>query len=119
MKLTLKNNDRDPIHVMDTFVEQDYEILVVDDTGKEAKRTNFGRHLVEDERKADRAILLLIEPGQQVEASVDITKIYNLTEPRLYYVRVMRWLLPESDDKIDPKIVEMAVSNPCAFTLVE
>ena len=118
VRLTLKNNYRDTLRVMDSSDEQDYNVLVVDSTGKEARRTNFGRRLL-DEEKHFRSILVLVRPGDQVEASVDVTKIYTLTGPRPYYLRVTRTLLPESDDKMDSKVVEKAVSNPVEFTLVE
>jgi len=107
VKLSLKNVSRDPVRVLDTFDEQDYEFLVVDGSGTEAKRTDLGRHLIEDEKRAFRASLRLIEQGETVEASIEVTKIYELTEPRTYYVRVMRTLLPASD-KADPKTVEKA-----------
>lgn len=116
--LSLKNGSRDTIRVQDTSVEQDYEILVVDGSGTEAMRTDLGKHLMQEE-KHFRAILVLIKSGDEVEAAVDITKIYDLKEPKTYYVRVMRTLLPESDDKIDPRVVERVVSNPVAFTVVE
>jgi hypothetical protein len=118
VSLTLNNISGDTIRLTDTFKEQDYEILVVDSAGKEVKRTDFGRRLRE-ERKDFRRVLVLLNPGEKIEAEVEITKLYDLTEPKTYYARVMRTLLPESDERADPKVVEKAISNPVAFTVVE
>ena len=92
----------------------DYELLVTDHLGKEALRTEFGKHLVEDERGGS-ARSQELQSGEEIEQTLDITKIYILKTPGKYFARVMRVVMPEA------KIVgcEKAVSNTVAFTIFE
>lgn len=114
LTLRLRNVSSGRGYVLDTLDEQDYEIRVTDQAGKEVERTSYGRHLAEDERGGS-AKPREIEPGTEAIAKIDVSKIYALTKPGRYFARVTRVVAPDAPSKF----VEKAVSNPIAFIVVE
>jgi len=89
----------------------DYELKVVDGSGKEAQRTEYGL--------AEHSILYAssvdLEPGQEDKTTLELTKVYVLP-PGKYYARADRkaiWGTVEEYHTFEEK----AFSNPVEFTI--
>ena len=114
LTIRLKNVSSRRGHFLETGTYADYDLLVTDEAGGSVPRTDYGRHLAEDERWGS-AILQEIQPDGEVEKSIEVTKVYDLSKPGKYYARVTRVVSAEA--RIDG--CEKAVSNPVAFTITE
>jgi hypothetical protein len=111
--IRLKNVSSRPGHFLETGAYRDYEVLVSDQFEQEALRTEYGKHLVEDERWGS-AKLHELQAGEEIEQTLDIAKIYAL-RPGRYFARVMRVVVAEG--KIEG--CEKTVSNVIAFDVIE
>jgi hypothetical protein len=124
IKLISKNIWYDTVTVSDYGAEVDYELIVVDSSGREVPRTRLGDQLFRGEYVLLRTAIIYLEPGQEIRAEIDVTKIYQLTEPGTYYMWATRDPFPGSPD--EPKLtgdlsklpIERAFSNPVQFTIV-
>jgi hypothetical protein len=124
VKLASKNVWYDTVTVSDYGAEVDYELIVVDSSGREAPRTPLGDQLFRGQYVLLRTAVTYLEPGQEIRAEIDVTKIYQVTQPGIYYMWATRDPLPGSPD--EPKLtgdlsklpIERAFSNPVQFTIV-
>ncbi len=124
VKLVSKNIWYDTLIVSDYGSEVDYELVVVDSSGKELRRTRFGNQLFLGQYVLLRTAVTYLEPGQEIRAEIEVTKIYEVTQPGTYYMWATRDPLPGSPDEPTPtgdqskRPIERAFSNPVQFTIV-
>jgi len=129
VKLRLRNVSGTRVSVVSTADDIDYELLVTDATGAEARRTSHGRALFQDEFEAFRSVGLELDPGQEIQVALDITRIYELKQPGTYYLQAARThILPDastprpnayshSNRDAGKEPIEKAVSNKVQFTV--
>jgi hypothetical protein len=124
IKLVSKNIWHDRVMVTDYGAEVDFELIVVDSTGKEAPRTRLGDQLFRGDYVLLHTTVTYLEPGQEIRAEIEVTKIYDVTQPGTYYVWATRDPLPGSPDEPTPtgdqskRPIERAFSNPVQFTII-
>jgi hypothetical protein len=124
IKLVSKNIWYDTLIVSDYGSEVDYELIVFDSSGKELRRTRLGNQLFLGEYVLLRTAVTYLEPGQEIRAEIEVTKIYEATQPGTYYLWATRDPLPGSPDELAPtgdqskRPIERAFSNPVQFTIV-
>jgi hypothetical protein len=124
VKLIAKNIWYNTVTVSDYGAEVDYGLIVVDSLGKEAPRTRLGNQVFRREYILLRTAVTYLEVGQEIRAEIDVTKIFQLTQPGIYYMWATRDPFPGSPD--EPKLtgdlsklpIERAFSNPVQFTIV-
>jgi hypothetical protein len=123
VKLTSKNIWYNVVTVSDYGPDLDYELIVVDSSGKELTRTAYGNRLFRGEYVLLPTMVAELEPGQEIRAEIEVTKIFHVTQPGTYYMWATRDLFPGSPD--EPKLtvdqsklpIERAFSNPVQFTI--
>jgi hypothetical protein len=124
VKLVAKNIWYNVVGVSDYGSDVDYELIVVDSSGKEATRTPYGDRLFRGGYVLLRTMLIYLEPGQEIRAEIEVAKIYQLTQPGTYYTWATRDPFRGSPDEPTPtgdasKLpIERAFSNPVQFTIV-
>jgi hypothetical protein len=124
VKLVSKNVWYNVVTVSDYGADVDYELIVVDSAGKEAPRTAAGERLFRGEYVLLRTMPAYLDPGKEIRAEIDATKIYQLTQPGTYYMWATRDPFRGSPDEPTPtgdvsKLpIERAFSNPVQFTIV-
>ena len=122
LKLRLKNVSSGVVRMANNYAEFDYELTVTDSSGKEPPRTEFGRKLLRGEVILLHSESLDLQPGQQVDASLGITQVYQLSQPGTCYARAVRRAIfsppPEPRSADGRLIVEKAFSNPVQFTII-
>jgi hypothetical protein len=124
VKLISKNIWYNTVTVSDYGADVDFELIVVDSAGKEVPRTAAGDRLFRGEYVLLHTMLAYLEPGQEIRAEIEVTKIYQVTQPGTYYMWATRDPFPGSPD--EPKLtgdlsklpIERAFSNPVQFTIV-
>jgi hypothetical protein len=102
---------RDPGRIPETLDEWDYEFVVTDSSGKEARRTDYGRQMAERDR-GGRRIDRTIEPGGEIRKTFNLDRFYTFNEPGRYYVRAARTVVPANGTA-----AEKAVSNIATFVV--
>jgi hypothetical protein len=113
-KLRLKNISARTVRMVDSGYT-DYDVTVADGSGKEPPLTEFGKRL--PEMPILRSVGLDLEPGQEVQVTLEITKLYQLS-PGTYYARVDRHtIVPELAEEFG-KVDEKAFFNPVQFTIL-
>jgi hypothetical protein len=113
--MRLKNTSSDVVEYVEISPEMDYDLAVFRQDGSPAPRTGYGRRLAESERWAGRRISRSLAPGEEATETVEITKLFDLAHPGKYYARVSHVItrIPQTP------AVEVAFSNPVAFTITE
>ncbi len=89
IKLRLRNVSASSVTVVATANDVDYELFVTNAFGKEMDRTPLGKGIFQGVEQS-RASMRHLDPGQEIEAQIDVTRIYNLKQPGTYYVQVLR-----------------------------
>jgi hypothetical protein len=124
VKFQLKNVFSAAIRITDAWASYDYELVVTDASGKEPPRTALGLKILRGDYTLLRSIGLDLDPGEQIEASIDIATIYLLTQPGTYSVRAMRNKIlgdaAEASSRNHNELarsVEKAASNVVQFTI--
>jgi hypothetical protein len=124
VKLISKNIWYNVVTVADNSTDIDYELIVVDSSGKELTRTPYGDGLFRGEYVLLHTGVSYLEPGQEIRAEIEVTKIYQVTQPGTYYMWATRDALPGSPDEpkltVDPSKlpIERAFSNAVKFAVV-
>lgn len=92
LKLTLVNTLFTILEFEETYAIYDYRVVVQDAEGHEAPFTELGKQLRTPGYRPPiyRAVNVELLPGQQREAALDLTKLYDLTQPGQYTVRASR-----------------------------
>jgi hypothetical protein len=116
LKLLVKNVTQKTMTVVDNGVYNDYELVVTDASGKEPPKTEFGRSLAE-EATAVRSTTRDIEPGEVIQAALEITRIYDLKMPGVYYVRADREVWDDTPVQ-NRTFLAKAFSNPVEFRIL-
>jgi hypothetical protein len=116
LKLRLKNVTSKVIRVGDSGFDTDYDLDVADRSGNVVARTDFGRSLLDGVllRSTSRDIA----PGEEVPAELEITRIYDLRLPGLYYARAVFRAMSAEDPEDNKRFAEQAFSNPVEFTIL-
>jgi hypothetical protein len=115
IKLRLKSLSYRSVKLSDTWLEHDFQINVVDADGKEPPRTKFGQHSFLPETLL-RSTWLYLDPGQELQATIEITKVYQLTHAGVYSIRASRIVAPESKEDAAAG-VETGFSNTVTFAI--
>jgi hypothetical protein len=126
MSLRLRNGSSGAVRIADTSWEYDYELVVTDASGKEPPRTELGRKLLAGDYVLLHSESVDLKSGQEIEASLDVTRIYQLIQPGTYYARATRSrVFPDSADEATlsstsggPRPVEKVFSNSVQFTVL-
>jgi hypothetical protein len=124
VKLVSKNVWYNVVTVSDYGADVDYELIIVDTAGKEVPRTAAGDRLFRGEYVLLHTMPAYLDPGQEIRAEIEVTKIYQLTQPGIYYMWATRDPLPGSPDEtkltgdLSKLPIERAFSNPVQFTIV-
>ena len=124
LSLLLKNVSSALVTVGDSRPEYDYDLTLTDGSGKELPRTALGDQLFRHEYSILHSDSHDLEPGQETKAEIEITRIYQVTQPGTYYMRAVFhaiWSdLPGESKPVDEskRPTEKAFSNPIQFTVV-
>jgi hypothetical protein len=124
VKLLLRNASSTLVSVGDSRPEYDYDLTVTDGSGKELPRTALGNQLLRHEYSVLHSDSHDLEPGQEIEAEIEITRIYQVSQPGTYYMRAVFhaiWSdLPGQSKSVDEskRPTEKAFSNPLQFTVI-
>jgi hypothetical protein len=125
VRLALKNVSSKVVSIGDTSPEYDFELAVADSAGKEPPRTALGNRMRAGKFVLLRSNRIDIEPGQEVVSEIDVTKIYEITQPGTYFLRAdHRNILPDPDAAHNSTVeeskrpIEKAFSSPIQFTVV-
>ena len=108
---TLRNISTEVGQVYVTMDDWDYDFVVVDSSGKQVAKTEYGRWLADGERMG-RVLTVDVPPGGEIRKEFDLARLYVLKEPGRYYVRAVRAIAPESGT-----VAARAVSNPVGFAI--
>lgn len=100
-------------------------MIVADGKGNELKRTAFGNRLYWGKYVLLRTDAHDLEPGEQIASQIELTRIYEVTQPGTYYARASRGRTsPDLDEEAKSTVEEekrpiaRAFSNPIQFTVV-
>jgi hypothetical protein len=121
VKLVSKNLSSKVVEVADAIPELDYELVVIDSSGKKLPPTafldrmlhtnyNYGAHSPRHEMK----------PRQEIRSEIEVTRLYQVNRPGVYYMWAMR---EPFDDQGRPPFeeskrpIERAFSNPIQFII--
>jgi len=122
VKLVLRSVWYRVVNVSDISPGNDYELVVVDSSGNKLSRTRYGDQLFRGEYVLLHTDLAYIEPGQEIGSEIDVTKIFQLDQPGIYYLWAIRGgIWPDPDDFVKPTVdspIEKAFSNPVRFAIV-
>jgi hypothetical protein len=116
IKFRLKNVSLRQARLVDTWPEHDFEITVADATGKEPPRTKFGDDSLHPQTLL-RSIAVYLDPGQELQATMEITKVYQLAQVGVYSLRASRIVIRESKAEAEAA-AEKAFSNTVTFTIL-
>jgi hypothetical protein len=111
-KLKLKNIHSGNVVMVDSEPQLDYDIALTDFAGKEPSLSEWGKKNAAGQLFSLRQAELHLEPGQESEVRVEITKPYQSLRPGTYYARVTRlgvWTEFALDNE---KVSEVAYSTP-------
>ena len=111
VKVTIRNVSSKVGRIPETLDDWDYEFTVIESSGKDVTRTEYGRQVAERER-GGRRIDLEIRPTDEVRKTFDLGRFYVLNEPGRYYVRVTRIVVPDTGTT-----PERAVSSFVGFSI--
>jgi hypothetical protein len=118
VNLVLKNISSKIVRVPDTSPEYDYELILADSKGNKLTLTDFGDGLYQGKYVLLRSSAIDMEPGQEVQSQIEVTKIYQVTQPGVYYLRAShRNIVPDPADQAK-STVERTFSSPVQFTVV-
>lgn len=127
-KFTLRNTSATAITVGVFTPEYNYELTVTDASGKELPRTPLGERLLRRDGIGGSTTADEIDPGREIEAALDISRIYQLTSPGTYLVRAVRNAILGDRAEMEqrarnpgerPSFVEEAISNVVQFTITQ
>src|ERR1700733_2132854 len=82
-KLTLKNISEKPVSIVQASPRIDYNVTVVDAAGREPERTDWGKRKLTGPYTASM-IDSRLQPGEERQATVEITGVYKLSQPGTY-----------------------------------
>jgi hypothetical protein len=85
--------------------------------GKEPPRTEWGDKLLRGEVWSISQQDFDLEPGKEEQAVLDITKIFQLTQPGTYFVRINRFGIWTEKDGDNDKFIETCYSPTVQFTI--
>jgi len=118
IKTKLSNVHSRSVRLSLTQQEFDYRVTVTDASGVEAPLTEWGKKLKLGEAFPIRQTTSDIEPGRDEQVTVEVSKVYDLSRPGTYTVRVVRnGVWPESEEDTR-RVIEQVTSNPVSFTIV-
>lgn len=116
VKLTLKNVSSKYVSLSDgSEPRADYSITVRNASGMEPPKTQFGE-LIGAGIGGSRRAQYDLGPGKDHPITIEITALYQLTEPGTYSVRVARHIGTVLDED-NKKYREVAYSDPVQFTI--
>lgn len=132
LKLRLRNISPGRISLFTfSFDDIDYELFVADASGRELQRTPRGQAVFQqDDFPLLKTRQIELDPGAATEATLDVSKIYELTKQGIYYVQAFRGRISpdpsvprpyaySNSHADDARIsVEKAVSTRIQFTIV-
>lgn len=113
IKVFLKNTTKMPITIAESTPEKDYNFSVTDDKGKSLPLTAYGENLSKNAEEYKRT-LLVIKPGQVVEKTVAIDKLYDLSNSNTFYVSAKRAVF-----KLATKGMAQAISNTIKLQVID
>jgi hypothetical protein len=117
LKLRLVNTSSKPVSFLVTWDERDYQALIVDASGKEPPKTAFGEKSYDPRTPLFRSETVTLGSGQDLKVDLDITKVFQLTQPGAYSAVVMRKVFGETkEDQLARD--ERTFSNRVSFTIV-
>jgi hypothetical protein len=117
IEVKLKNVSSKNVHLGYSEPIFNYGITVVDMFGKEPPRTEWGDKLLRGEVWSISQQDFDLEPGKEEQAVLDITKIFQLTQPGTYFVRINRFGIWTEKDGDNDKFIETCYSPTVQFTI--
>jgi len=89
LKWSLKNVSRVDLEFIESNTLRNYEVLVTDEHGKTVALTQAGESAVRGSVFSSRWLVVL-HPGEELSADLDLGRLYNLKPHNSYTVRVRR-----------------------------
>jgi hypothetical protein len=118
VKFILRNVFYRRVAVADNGPEMDYKLVVVDRSGKELKRTDLANRLYSGTYILLRTASFDLDLFEEIRAEIDVTKMYQVTQPGTYVVSAIRGgIYPDPGDDKNSGL-EKAFSNPVRFKVV-
>ncbi len=90
LHIQLHNATKRTLELVETFIQREYEIHVVDLHGAEPPLTDYGRKIRRRPIIDTRNFGITLDPGETLRADEDIAQIYSITEPGRYKASVCR-----------------------------
>jgi hypothetical protein len=98
VQLVSRNVSSKVVRVIEIVPELDYELVVMDSSGKKLSPTAFlDRMLHTNYDFGSRDPRRELEPGDEVRTEIAVTKIYQINQPGVYYLWATR---DPSDDEV-------------------
>ncbi len=90
LHIQLHNATKRTLELVETFVQREYEIHVVDSHGAEPPLTDYGTKIRRRPIIDYRNFGITLDPGETLKADEDIAQIYSITAPGRYKASVCR-----------------------------
>jgi hypothetical protein len=111
-RLKLTNIHSKNVIMVDSEPQMDYEIAITDAGGKEPPLSEWGKKNAAGQLFSLKQSELDLEPGQEAEVRVEVTKAYQPLQPGTYYARVTRLGVWTEFAEDNTKVYEVAHANP-------
>jgi hypothetical protein len=90
LKITLTNTTLQPLYIVERGALKDYKVEVKNEKGVMTRRTAEGKLVDANEGEDFLVIGIAVQPGQQRQDLIEISKFYDMTTPGTYSITVKR-----------------------------
>jgi hypothetical protein len=90
LHVQLRNATKRTLELVETFVQRDYELHIVDSDGVEPPLTEYGKGIRRQPIIDFRRFGITLAPGETLKADEDIARVYSITKPGRYRVAACR-----------------------------
>jgi len=95
LEVSLRNNTRRQVYVVESNPLADYKIEVRDEQGTRVEPTPEGKDLLFRSQWGGRRLSVMIAPGETKTATFEVNKIYAMTEPGSYTITARTHVFPQ------------------------
>ncbi len=112
VKLSSKNVSPKVTMLAEVSPDTDYGLIVVDSSGKELPRTAFGDEILyANIEYGAQPVRREMKPGQEIRSEIEVTRIYKVNQPGVYYMWAYRDPSPDPGDRVKPPFEESSDHN--------
>lgn len=118
IRVRLQNISSRTVRLGDSEPIFNYGIAVTDAFGNEPPRTDLGNRFLHGTVQGLRQDVIDLRSGEEERAVLEVTKLFQLTRPGTYFVRVNRGAIWTEKDEDNDKFIEEVFSGAAQFTIV-